>query len=103
MKPRKGPVIQKSVRFDPDFIERVEERAMAESLALGVSVDFSVLARRGLEMVLASPPPASVEAVPCNLAPIQRGKAARCLTCGLSSSTRTLPCPRTKQEVTLDR
>lgn len=70
---------------------------MRESLALGLNVDFSVLVRRGLDMVLASPQPVLRSAIPCNLTTVNRGRSRRCITCGLSG-TGPIVCPTTGLE-----
>lgn len=67
---------------------------MKESIALGLNVDFTTLARRGLEMVLKTPVPELPDILECTLVPISQGKGTRCLTCGASTSGNDMACAR---------
>ncbi len=98
-RPPAGLPTQKSVRLSPDLIERIEERAMKESIALGLNVDFTTLTRRGLELVLKTPVPELPDIIECNLVPISQGKGTRCVTCGASAGGNDLNCSRLNGKV----
>jgi hypothetical protein len=91
---------QISVRVLPDDIESLEERALEETMRLGVNVTLSNLINRGIQLVLSTPLPGK-PARPsiCNLAPGVAGSTI-CLECRTKSGTRSLICPKTNQEVT---
>lgn len=73
---------QTTFRADADFLRRVDERAMLETAQLGVDVSMSDLIRRGLQMVLDTPPPRGPrpERYDCLAVPMANG-GMRCLTC----------------------
>lgn len=91
---------QISVRVHPDNIERLEERAMEESIRLGVNVNLTNLINRGIDLVLATPLPGKPARVSkCNLAP-GVGNSTICVECKQKSPTRTIYCADLKAEVT---
>ena len=93
---------QKTFRADADFLETIEERALQESLRTGLTVTFSDLVRRGLELVLGQPlPDYSPGRVPCDLYLTGDGGLG-CRTCKIKGVTRgSIACPRLKREVKL--
>jgi hypothetical protein len=104
-KPPPGLPVQKTLRAAPDFLEAVERRALEESLRTGLTVTFSDLVRRGLQMVLDSELPEHVRGprMPCSLVRTAGGGLA-CVTCRIAGGERkgSLFCKQLNREVKLD-
>lgn len=97
-----GIRIQKTFRACPDLIEKVEERALEESMRLGVTVKFADLARRGLELMLAEPLPGEPAVVkPCNVIRLF-SKNVGCLECMKTGDTTGVYCAKQSKRVTID-
>lgn len=96
LRPPPKPPIQKTFRAEPHEFEELEERAMEETVRLGVNVSMSSLIRRGMRMVLETPlPPHSREPkIPCLFVETGfPGEYIKCLTC---NHTKTLTDGTTK-------
>lgn len=91
---------QISVRVLPDEIERLEERALEESMRLGINVTLSSLINRGIQLVLTSPLPGAPARVDkCNLVESVAG-STKCLECLATSGNRNVYCRWKNEEVT---
>lgn len=90
---------QISLRLDPDTIERLEDRALEETMRLGSHITLSSLLTRGAEMVLSTPLPGRpARVIKCNLVPAVNGSTV-CLTCKQRGPERTVVCGDTGEEV----
>lgn len=75
------PRNQTTLRADPKIMEKLEERALEETMRLGVTVRFADLVRRGMLMVLAEPLPGRPARIAkCHLVPNAHGGTS-CLEC----------------------
>jgi hypothetical protein len=87
---------QTSIRMAPNLFEALEERALEESMRLGVSIKLADLIRRGAQLVLSEPLPGQPARVRrCKVVPtVNDGKT--CLECKMTWTSRaTEPvCPR---------
>lgn len=93
------PRIQVSVRIDPETIERLEERALEETMRLGVTVRMADIVRRGAVLALAEPLPSKPKGMRrCSVVPSVEGNV--CLECKASWAKAMRPvCPRDGEPV----